>query len=274
MNTRMPVVFVGHGSPMLALENGPETQALQKLGAEIISTCGKPRSIVAVSGHWYTRGTWVQGSAAPRQIYDMYGFPQELYEVVYPAKGDAELAEEVARLLGPQANVTEEHGIDHGVWTVLLHMFPQADIPVVALSVDGAIPAEQMYKLGERLAPLRDHGCLIVATGAIVHNLRAMDPSSTNGSPQTNAFRQAVTARAAARDDAALVDFGSLPYADYAVPSPDHYLPLVYALGASQGEKARVFNDVPQLGSTALTSFVFGLDGQSTPPGNSAAKVG
>lgn len=263
MSTRMPALFIGHGSPMLALEDSEQSRALGQLGAEIDREFGRPRGILAVSAHWFTRGTWVQSSEQPRQIYDMYGFPQELYEVVYPAKGDTMLASEVARLLG--TGMTEEHGIDHGVWSVLLHMFPKADIPVVALSVDGTAPPEVMYHMGQRLAPLRDQGILILATGAIVHNLRETNPADTSGSPQTNAFRGAVKDHVMQRDDQALIGFSRLPGAAYAVPTPEHYVPLLYALGASQGEAARVFNDVPQFGSTALTSFVFGLDGKAAP---------
>lgn len=262
MNHRMPVVFAGHGSPMLALENSPETAALQALGREIEDRCGKPDGILAISGHWYTKGTGIQGSDNPQQIYDMYGFPLELYDIVYPAKGDVHLAEETARLLGPAAVVTEAHGIDHGIWTVLLHMFPEADIPVVAVSVDGTISPEEMYETGRKLMPLRDRGILIFASGAVVHNLRELNPSCPHGSPETRTFMKEVAERAARRDDAALTDYEKLPHAQYAVPTPDHYLPLIYALGASKGEKARLFNHVPQLGSTALTSFVFGLDGR------------
>lgn len=263
MQTRMPVVFIGHGSPMLALEDSEESRTLSRLGAEIEEKFGGPKGILAISGHWFTRGTWVQNSAHPRQVYDMYGFPQELYEIVYPASGDAALASEVARLLG--ARTTEEHGIDHGVWSVLVHMFPRADIPVVALSVDGTIPPRAAYQLGQRLTPLRDKGILILATGAIVHNLRDINPADVSGSPQTNAFRSAVRDRVEQRDDEALIGFSQLPGAAYAVPTPDHYLPLLYGLGASEGEGARVFNDVPQFGSTALTSFIFGLDSKAAP---------
>lgn len=140
-------------------------------------------------------------------------------------------------------------------------MFPAADIPVVAMSADGMLSPLQMYGLGRRLTPLRGEGILILTSGAAVHNLRALNPYSTDGSAETRAFMDAVVSLVAVRDDEALANYALLPCAQYAVPAPDHYVPLIYALGASEGEPARVFSNVPQLGSTALTSFVFGPEG-------------
>ena len=136
-NLRMPVIFSGHGSPMVALEHNDVTEGMAKTGRSVIQTYGKPKAILAISAHWYTDGTFVQSDEKPRQVYDMYGFPKELYEVKYPVSGNAELTDAVLSLLGGTVSVDNSWGIDHGTWTVFVHMFPDADIPVVQLSVNG-----------------------------------------------------------------------------------------------------------------------------------------
>ena len=166
---KMPVIFSGHGSPMLALDHNEGTEKLRQVGQEIINRHGKPRAILSISAHWYTHGTYIQNEEEPRQIYDMYGFPQELYDFKYPAKGCPALADRVLSLLGESVSVNNKWGIDHGSWTVLCHMFPDADIPVVQLSVDADLSVEEIYRIGERLAPLREEGYLIFASGNVVH---------------------------------------------------------------------------------------------------------
>ena len=168
MGKRMPVIFSGHGSPMIALEQNDITEGMKKIGKKVISEYGKPKAILAVSAHWYTRGTFTQSTKDPSQIYDMYGFPRELYQVKYPVHGDQALTDRIKGLLGNQVSIDDSWGIDHGTWTVLVHMFPKADIPVVQLSVDGTLTSEECFEIGKKLAPLREEGYLIFGSGNIV----------------------------------------------------------------------------------------------------------
>lgn len=256
---RMPVVFSGHGSPMLALEDTEVTRGLAAIGQEILARFGKPKAILAVSAHWYTHGTFVQSEEHPKQVYDMYGFPKELYDFKYPAAGDPALSKRVTELLGNKVEVNDDWGIDHGTWTVLCHVFPKADIPVVQLSVDGDISAEEIYQMGKELAPLCDEGYLIFASGNVVHNLMRVEWDNPNGSVQTLRFNQRVIEDVEARRDEAVMQYRNYPESGYAVPTPEHYLPLIYMLGAATGEKARTFNNHSELGSIAMTGFVFGM---------------
>lgn len=256
---RMPVIFSGHGSPMLALENDDVTRGLRTVGDTVIEKFGKPKAILAISAHWYTRGTFVQKTAEPKQIYDMYGFPKALYDFKYPVKGDVALGERVTALLGHRVAVNNEWGIDHGTWTVLCHMFPDADIPVVQLSVDRTLGNNEIYEIGKLLAPLRDEGYLIFASGNTVHNLRLVDWNSSSGSEQTIAFDNEIIELVSKRDDPAVMDYVKLRYSDYAVPTPEHFLPLIYCLGAAEGETPTVFNKVRNLAAIAMTGFAFGL---------------
>ncbi|MDY4040941.1 MAG: 4,5-DOPA dioxygenase extradiol [Collinsella sp.] len=256
--TRMPVLFVGHGSPLLALEDNEITQGMAAAAEDVVRRYGRPRAILAISAHWFTRGTFVQSAKAPRQVYDMYGFPRELYELTYPVSGSAELTDAVRRELGDAVQVNDDWGIDHGTWSVLVHMFPEADIPVVQLSVDGTSAHERAYEIGRALAPLRDEGYLIVASGNVVHNLQRVDWEHPDAaSPATLSFNERIIQEVTARNDRAVIDFERLPNADYAAPTPDHFLPLLYTLGASEGEPARVFNNISNMGSMSMTGFVF-----------------
>ena len=259
INKRMPVIFSGHGSPMLALENNEVTHTLREIGNKVIEEFGKPKAILAISAHWYERGTYVQKTEKPKQIYDMYGFPRALYEFSYPVLGDEKLGERVCELLGNKVSTDNSWGIDHGTWTVLCHMFPDASIPVVQLSVDGSLSNEEIYELGKSLAPLRDEGYLIFASGNTVHNLRRVDWSNPNGSEQTIAFDNKIIELVTSRDDKAVMDFDKIEYSNYAVPTSEHFLPLIYCLGASIGETPMVFNKVRNLSSIAMTGFAFGM---------------
>ena len=160
---------------MLALRDNELTRSLRQLGDQVIKEFGRPKAILMVSAHWFTRGTLIQSAREPRQVYDMYGFPEELYQVTYPVEGYADLTNRVLELLGDDVKVDDDWGIDHGTWTVLVHMFPDADIPVVQLSVDGLSDPEVHYQLGKRLASLRKEGYLIMASGNVVHNLRQVE---------------------------------------------------------------------------------------------------
>lgn len=254
---KMPVIFSGHGSPMLALDDNDVTRGLRAVGDAVLREHGKPRAILAISAHWYTRGTFVQRTESPKQIYDMYGFPRELYGFKYPVKGDIALADRVVDLLGERVAVNNDWGIDHGTWTVLCHMFPEADIPVVQLSVDATLSKDEIFEIGKALAPLREEGYLIFASGNVVHNLRRVDWDNPNGSPECLAFNDAITEYVLARNDQAVMEYEAVSHAAYAVPTPEHYLPLVYCLGAAEGEAPTVFNNHCDLGAIAMTGFIF-----------------
>lgn len=259
MSTRQAAIFVGHGDPMMALRDDDVAKALRGVGARLQAM--RPRAILAVSAHWYTRGTLVQSDPHPRQVNDMYGFPKELYAVSYRPEGSAALTRAVLDALGDEVAVDDTWGIDHGVWTPLHHMVPDASVPVVELSVNALKGADYAYDLGRRLAGLRDEGFVVLGSGNVVHNLREADWDNPHGTPENVAFDDAVRAAVVARDDAAVLGYGALPCAAYAVPTPDHFLPLPTVLGAAQGETPEVFNNVQNLGSISMTSYAFGLEG-------------
>lgn len=168
---KMPVLFVGHGSPMVILEENRWTKTWERLG----ETLPRPKSILCISAHWYTRGTWLMGDEKPDMIYDMYGFPQPMYEYVYPARSDASLVHRVEELLGDVVQIATDRGYDHGAYSVLKYLYPDANIPVTQLSIDATMPAAFHYELGKKLAPLREEGVLILGSGNVVHNLRLVD---------------------------------------------------------------------------------------------------
>jgi 4,5-DOPA dioxygenase extradiol len=237
MSARLPAVFVGHGNPMNALADNGWTRAWAALG----SALPRPRAVLAISAHWYVPVTAVTAQPAPRTIHDFGGFPRALYEVRYPAAGDEALAAEVQRLLAPLP-VLADHtwGLDHGTWSVLRHIFPQADVPVVQLSIDERQAAAFHYQLGEQLRPLREQGILLLGSGDLVHNLESYAWGRHTQQPYQWAvrFEARVRQRLTAGDHAALIDYASLDDdALLAVPTPEHYLPLLYVLGASvEGE--------------------------------------
>ena len=256
--TRMPVIFSGHGDPMIALRDNEITRGMAAAGKNVIEKYGKPKAILAISAHWYTRGTFIQATEKPRQIYDMYGFPRELYEVKYPVSGNSELSSEVMSLLGDAVKVNDDWGIDHGTWTVLVHMFPDADIPVVQLSVDGTLPKEKLFAIGGKLSALRDQGYLIFGSGNVVHNLRRVEWDNPDGTRMTHDFNNYIVDAVLNGRKDQIVNYENGPESAYAVPTPEHYLPLVYCLGAASGDQAEVFNNVCNLGSMAMTGFTFG----------------
>ena len=255
--SKMPVVFSGHGDPMIALRKDNVTEGMKAIGEKILKEYGKPKAILAISAHWYTRGTFVQTAAEPKQIYDMYGFPKELYEVKYPVAGCKELSDQVISLLREDIKVNDDWGIDHGTWTVLVHMFPDAYLPVVQLSVDGTISRDKMLEIGRKLAALRDEGYLIFGSGNVVHNLRRVEWDNPEGTEMTHRFNQYIIDAVLSGDDDKVVNYESGPDAAYAVPTAEHYLPLIYCLGAAKGDSAEVFNNVCNLGSMAMTGFIF-----------------
>lgn len=251
-------MFVGHGSPMNAITDNPYKNNWIKVGQVL-----KPKAIICVSAHWYTNGTYVDPVEAPEQIYDMYGFPPELYQVKYPVKGSPGLAQRVKDLIGPDCQSNTDWGIDHGTWSVLKWMFPLADIPVIQLSIDGTKPAAFHYQLGEKLAPLRDEGILIIGSGNIVHNLRRIGWDMTDGYPWAVEFDGAIKQAIIDRQFDKIIDYQSnKELAQLAVPTPDHFYPLLYVLGASKaGDQPFIFNDSCELGSMSMTSYLLGEDG-------------
>ena len=254
----MPAVFVGHGSPLTAFQDNPYVDAWRDLGQRL----PKPRAILAISGHWYVDGTAVTAMPVPPTIHDFYGFPQELYRFHYQASGSPALAEEIATLAGPtDVTLTRRWGLDHGTWTVLMHAYPKADIPVVQLSLDGRKTPAEHYDLARRLAPLRDDGVLVMGTGNIVHNLRLYDRSGAAPSnPAAERFRREVQARLIAHDHQGVIDYLDIgPEARLAAPTPDHFLPLVYIAALQREDEAPAFfTEVTEGGGVDMTSVVFG----------------
>ena len=256
---KMPVIFVGHGDPMIALKINEMTETLKKIGKDIIEKYGEPKAILCISAHWYTKDTFIQSTEIPNQVYDMFGFPNELYKVKYPVKGSKELTKDVEKILGNEVKINDDWGIDHGTWTVFVHMFPEAKIPVVQLSVNANLSANKAYKLGEKLAKLKEKGYLIVGSGNIVHNLRKIEWDNPKGTQEADKFDRYILENISKREDEKVIKYEEHEYSNYAVPTPDHFMPILYILGASQGEKPYIFNEMRELGSLSMTSYAFGL---------------
>ncbi|MCI4003142.1 4,5-DOPA dioxygenase extradiol [Dickeya dianthicola] len=259
--SRMPALFLGHGSPMNALDENDYTLAWRKLG----ETLPRPKAIVAVSAHWYTRGTAVTAMDKPRTIHDFDGFPQALFDTQYPAPGAPDVAKRVQDLLAPVSVYADnrEWGLDHGTWGVLIKVYPQADIPIVQLSIDGTKPPAYHYELGRKLAALRDEGIMIVVSGNVVHNLR-MIKWNGDGAPYgwATAFNDFVRSNLAWQGDAAehpLVSFMQHNDAALSNPTPDHFLPLLYVLGGWDGqEPVSTPTDGIVMGSLSMMSVQVG----------------
>jgi 4,5-DOPA dioxygenase extradiol len=241
MNQRMPVIFFGHGNPMNAIEHNAYTAAWMKIGESI----PRPKAVICISAHWYLPATMVTAVEKPRTIHDFGGFPRPLYEVQYGAPGDPDLARRIAKLLAPtEVHLDDQWGLDHGTWSVLCHVYPDAGIPIVQLSIDETREAGFHFDLGRRLAPLRNEGILIAGSGNLVHNLHAYAWGRHPVEPFDWALRFEAKARALieAGDFAPLVDYESLGRdAMLSAPTPDHYLPLLYVLGAADPGERVVF---------------------------------
>jgi 4,5-DOPA dioxygenase extradiol len=237
----LPALFLGHGNPMNALGHNAWTQAWRRIGEEL----PRPKAILAISAHWYIPATAVTIETAPRTIHDFGGFPKELFQVRYNAPGDPELASRVRHLLAPLAvSPDEPWGLDHGTWSVLCHVYPRADIPVVQLSIDETKPTAFHYEIGKKLAALRDEGVLLLGSGNLVHNLHTYAWGRHMPEPYDWASRFEAMAKALmlADDCAPLVNYETLgPDALLAVPTPEHYLPLLYILGARRAGDAVSF---------------------------------
>jgi 4,5-DOPA dioxygenase extradiol len=254
---RLPAIFVGHGSPMNALEDSPITREWSALAGRF----ERPRAIVSISAHWETKGVLITAAERQRTIHDFYNFPPAMYALRYEPPGDPTLAKAIEAGLasiGARADL-DGWGLDHGTWTVLRHMYPEADVPVVQLSLDVRRTPAQHYEIGRAIASLRDQGVLILGSGNIVHNLRLFDRSAKAPAPWAEVFDQAVSERVLAGDHAGLIDYRSLPESALAVPENEHYLPMLYVLATkAEGEPVSLFNR--QVASAmSMTSLAIGL---------------
>jgi len=255
---RMPVLFVGHGSPMNAIEDNDWTRGFRKLG-ELLP---QPTAILSISAHWYVPGTFVTGNEHPRTIHDFGGFPPELYEQQYPAPGSVELARRVSNLVGKGTTLRTDWGLDHGTWTVLKYLRPKADLPVVQLSIDGRLPPAGHLVIGKTLAPLREEGVLILGSGNVTHNLRHAFASWQRGETQTpdwaHAFDSDVAAAAAQHDGPALARLAESASGRISHPTPDHYYPLLYTAGAADAKDAVTFPlSGFDMGSLSMRSILY-----------------
>lgn len=268
-----PALFIGHGSPMNTLETNGYTQAWRRLGAAL----PRPRGILVVSAHWFIGSTAVTAMAKPRTIHDFYGFPQPLFDFDYPAPGLPELASEVVDVAKPDwvGLDRDQWGLDHGAWSVLAHLFPKADVPVVQLSINALKPMEYHVELGARLDSLRRRGILILSSGNVVHNLRRIDWSNhEGGEPWAHRFDDAAAELMIHRpgDAAALAEH---PDFATAAPTPDHFLPLLYTAGvavASKGEAKPLVRGYA-MGSLSMTCYGVGLDSLECRKGSEAADL-
>ena len=259
MASILPAIFFGHGNPMNAVTDNDYTEAWRRIGAET----PKPRAILSISAHWYVPGTGVTVSTAPRTIHDFGGFPRELYQVQYPAPGDPKLARRVQELLAPlDVKLDNTWGLDHGTWSVLRHVYPSADIPVVQLSIDETKPASIHFEIGKKLAPLREEGVLIVGSGNLVHNLHTYAWGRHPRDPYDWAVRFDCAAKDIMLSDEykPLVNYDLLGSdAALSIPTPDHYLPLLYVLAARQSnEKIRFPVEGVDGGSISMLSVQIG----------------
>lgn len=251
----MPSIFVGHGSPMNAIADNALTQAWERLG-EIF----KPKAIVGISAHYHTQGIKIDASISPRQIYDMYGFPNELYELRFQPSGDEKLANKICEILKPfNATLDSSWGIDHGLWSVLCKMYKNAEIPLVAMSIDLNATLKEQLKIGEILSGLRDEGIMILASGNIVHNLAIMDYGREGyGFDFAKSFDEFIMQCILKRDFENLLAFRERAEAKKCCHTLEHFLPLLNAIGASkESDEITVFNQVYNYGSVSMTSYIF-----------------
>ncbi|MDD4689952.1 MAG: 4,5-DOPA dioxygenase extradiol [Eubacteriales bacterium] len=253
--SKMPALFVGHGSPMNAIEDNMYTRAWKTI-AERIS---KPDVILSVSAHWFTRGTFIMNEENPRTIHDMYGFPEELYEVTYNTAGSPATAKVTQNLISRDTQFDNSWGIDHGTWSVLVHMYPNRDIPVFQISVDANASPGEHYKIGRELRSLREQGALIFGSGNVVHNLRLVDWNKAHkGFDWAYEFDEYIYKNIIGKNHDKILNFDKLGnIARLAVPTPDHFYPLLYVLGASyEDDKISVYNKSCELGSLSMTAYL------------------
>lgn len=252
---RMPALFAGHGSPMNAIEDNPFTRRWEALGTEL----PRPKAILSVSAHWFTAGTKVADDPAPETIYDMYGFPEALYKIIYNAPGAPLLAREAQMLVGDACKIDNAWGLDHGTWSVLCRMYPKADIPVFQLSVNAHATPQQHFELGRRLRPLREKGVMIFGSGNIVHNLAKVSWGMAGGFPWADEFDAYIKRHILAKNFEKAVQYQQAgASAALSFTTLDHYAPLLYVLGAAdEADEITVFNDARTMGSLSMTGYIF-----------------
>lgn len=252
----MPVLFLGHGSPMNAIEDNAWRRSWQALGRRL----PRPKAILCISAHWETQGVYVGSAAHPETIHDFRGFPKALFDVRYPAPGSPELAHRVAELVRtPRVHFDSHRGLDHGVWSVLQPMYPEADIPVVPLSLSSLQPGAWHYDLARQLDPLRDEGVLVVGSGNIVHNLRYWRMGQDEPLDWAQRFDEDIAARIAEGHHEGMMGYETLgPDALLAVPTPEHYLPLLYVLGLQRDGDAVEFINEDVVGPISMRSVLIG----------------
>jgi 4,5-DOPA dioxygenase extradiol len=257
---KMPVLFLGHGSPMNAIEENEFVARFRQLGKELI----RPNAILCISAHWETNGTYVTAMQNPRTIHDFGGFPQALFDVQYPAPGSPELAKETKHIISStEVGFDDKWGLDHGAWSVIKHLYPNADIPVIQMSIDYTKPAKYHYELAKEINSLRHKGVLIIGSGNMVHNLRKVEWNRLN---EEFAFSWTIEANEKMKnfilngDHQSLIDYKSQGKAfDLAIPTPEHYMPLLYTLALKEeNETIELFNDKPVGGALTMTSVKIG----------------
>ncbi|MDD3212255.1 MAG: 4,5-DOPA dioxygenase extradiol [Eubacteriales bacterium] len=251
----MPVLFVGHGSPMNAIEDNTFSERWKQLGARL----PKPEAILSVSAHWFTNGTKVTDTPAPKMIYDMYGFPEALYRVTYPAPGSPRFARLAKNLIGSGVEIDNTWGLDHGSWSVLRRLYPDADAPVFQLSVDAQASMKEHFEIGRKLRSLREQGVLIFGSGNVVHNLARVDWNMDGGFPWADTFDGYIRENVLHRNFKNVVGYEQAgSSASLAFTTPDHFAPLLYVLGASdERDRISVFNEARMMGSLSMTSYLF-----------------
>lgn len=252
---KMPMIFLGHGSPMNAISSNSFTESWHQLGR----TLPKPQAILSISAHWETRGTFVTAMDKPQTIHDFYNFPQALYDMQYPAQGDPKLAAHIHELY-QHIELDHEWGLDHGTWAVICHLYPDANIPTLQLSLDQRLSPQAHYDLAKLLATLRRRGVLILASGNIVHNLRRIDfRNAEGGYDWAEEARESMTNMILSQDHHKLIHFSEQGKAfKLAIPTDEHYLPLLYILGLKEtSDEPLIFNNQSVMGSLAMTSLLY-----------------
>lgn len=258
---QMPVLFLGHGSPMNAIEENEFVQGFRRISQEI----EKPKAVLCISAHWETKGSMVTAMDFPKTIHDFGGFPRKLFEVQYPAPGSPELAKETQQLVSKtEIGLDHDWGLDHGAWSVIKHFYPQADTPIIQMSIDYTKAPQYHYELAQELSALRKRGVLIVGSGNIIHNLRMVAWDKLDGEPYAYDWAQEANAKMnkfiLEGDHQSLVNFRKQGRAfDLAIPTTEHFIPLLYTLGVSkESEEIELFNDAPLGGSLSMTSVKIG----------------
>jgi 4,5-DOPA dioxygenase extradiol len=271
--TIMPALFIGHGSPMNTLERNGFTQAWRAFGEQL----PKPRAVLVISAHWFFGATAVTAMSWPRTIHDFYGFPQELFDFQYPAPGAPDVAEEIKEAVKPTwcGLDRDQWGLDHGTWSVLAHLYPKADIPVVQLSINALKPLEYNFELGMKLAALQERGIMVVASGNVVHNLARVQWKRPDAAfDWTERFDNAAVEQLSVAPDQVIRLVEHPDYAN-AVPTPDHFIPLLYIAGmaAQRGSRMDAVLRGYSMGSISMTCFGLGAHGLSCEEGNGSASL-